>query len=151
MRASAVPLVLVAAILTIPWLVRADSSESPLDSAAQRARTPATARLEALRTGDLGTRLRAIRSAPFDHAPEAALADLAEIASGRDPTLAPAAAVAAYRIANELGRAELDAHESDPARITDAKRTFEALSHDATARPDVRRLAGYVASVLASL
>lgn len=151
MRPSPGPLLLFTAILTIPWFVRADASESPLDSATERARSSATAGIDAIRTGDLGSRLRAIRAAPFGHVPESALRDLAQVASGRDPSLAPAASVAAYRIVNDLSRADLEAHEVDAAEIASAKSAFEAISRDATARPDVRRLASYVASVLASL
>lgn len=150
MRRSYLPAVLVVG-LGLPWLVQADAPRSPLDAAQVEARRSATVRLAALDEGDLGARLQAIRATPFDPVPEAALLPLARIAAGRDAALAPAAAVAAYRIADSLSRASFDAHESDPEELVRAKQAFTAIAQDGSARADLRRLAGYVASALSSL
>jgi len=151
MRGPLVLAVVAFALVVAPLFVHADSSESPLDSATKASRGSSSARLDALSSGGIETRLRAIRAAPFEHAPEAALGPLARLAAGREPTLAPAAAVAAYRIASSISRASLEAHETDEAKIDEAERAYRALSRDESARADVRRLAGYVASVLSSL
>ncbi len=95
-------------------------------------------------------RVRAIRATPFLDAPEAALDGLARVAHGRDPLLAPAAALAAYRIADRLSPVDVEAHESGDA-IAGAVTTLGLLRDDATARPDLRRLAGFAADALAAM
>lgn len=95
-------------------------------------------------------RIRAIRAAPFLEVPEATLESLARIARGRDPLLAPAAALAAYRIAERISLVDVEANES-AALLEPARRELGLLRDDGTARRDLRRLAGYAADGLAAL
>jgi hypothetical protein len=96
-------------------------------------------------------RLRAARAARFLDAPEAALAPLAALARGRDPVLAPAAALAAYRVAAALTLAELEAREASVEALAPAREALAALGADESARGDLRRLARFAAAALAAL
>jgi hypothetical protein len=87
-------------------------------------------------------RLLAVRGAPQMHAPERALEPLARIAAGRDPDLAPAAALSASRIARALDPQALEARETLPSDLAAARTVLEALAADETARADIRRAAG---------
>jgi hypothetical protein len=86
-------------------------------------------------------RLSAIRAARFMRAPERALEPLAEIAKGRDPVLAPAAAIAVHRIARSLRADEIVARESDPEIVDRTLVHLDALASDPLARADLVRLA----------
>lgn len=106
-------------------------------------------RLDAARPREV--RLAATRAAPFMSWPELALAQLARIAAGRDPLLAPAAAQAAVVIARGLDVDQLRRREVDPASLAAARAAFEALSRDEDARADIQAVAGMVASMLERL
>lgn len=97
------------------------------------------------------TRLAAVRAAPWLDAPERALVPLAHIAAGRDPELAPAAAWSAYRIATSLDPIALGDREVLWSDIAPARALLRHLAADATARPDIRRVAAFAADALAHL
>lgn len=99
----------------------------------------------------LAVRLLAVRASPWLHAPELALAPLTALAAGRDPDLAPAAALAILRIAERLDRAELDAREAGGDEIEAALAPLGALAADVTARADLRRGAAVAGSYLEPL
>ena len=96
-------------------------------------------------------RLAAIRATPWLDAPEQALAPLAAIAIGRDPDLAPAAAVSILRIARALDAQALDGRETHPSELHDARVAIQALADDATARADLRRMAELAVDALAAI
>jgi len=109
------------------------------------------AALAAITEGDVADRLRAIqRTSELEVAP-LALPVLAPIAAGDDPILAPAAASAAWRIARALELDALIADELDLTPLRDARAGYLALANDASARPDLRQLAAFVADALAQL
>lgn len=97
------------------------------------------------------TRLAAIRATPHLSAPEAALPALARIASGRDADLAPAAALAALRIARDLGAFDLERREAPLPPLREARAAFARLAGDEAARADIRRAAAFVADALAAV
>lgn len=84
-------------------------------------------------------------------APEAALELLVELARGRDPALAPAAALAIDRITSVLDRPALEAREVDPRSLAGVRDSLRRLEADTTARPDLRRLAAFSAARLSEL
>lgn len=96
-------------------------------------------------------RLAAVRACAWLHAPELALSGLVLLAGGRDPDLAPAAALALLRIAESLDRAALDAREDDGEAIRAALEPLATLAADETARLDVRRAASVARSYLEPL
>ncbi|MFO0695585.1 MAG: hypothetical protein U0230_18635 [Polyangiales bacterium] len=96
-------------------------------------------------------RLEAVREAPSMRAPEAALELLVELARGRDPALAPAAALAIDRITSVLDRPALEAREVDPRSLAGVRDSLRRLEADTTARPDLRRLAAFSAARLSEL
>ena len=55
--------------------------------------------------------LVAVRAAPYVHAPEELVVSLVELACGRDPSLAPEAALSLHAIAERLTPSELAARE----------------------------------------
>jgi len=68
--------------------------------------------LAQLRSGEAReARLVAVRAAPYAHAPEDLIAGLVELACGRDPNLAPEAALSLHAIAESLKPSELAARE----------------------------------------
>lgn len=146
MRSHLVVAVLLA--LASASLARADTPESPLDSAQRLG--PHTS-VASFTEGALADRLRAIRGAPFGPAPETSLAALVAVAAGRDPSAAPTAAVAVLRTAERLDHASLDAREADFASIEQATRALRALASDRSARADIRRLADLAATDLSGL
>jgi hypothetical protein len=93
-------------------------------------------------------RLGAVRAAPFMTGPELALDELAALAAGRHPHLAPAAARSAALIARRLDAAQLARREQLPASLADAAEGFDALADDDAARPDLRVVASTVAAQL---
>lgn len=148
-RRGSLPLALGASVSLVT--ASAQAPESPLDSAQRRASASPAASVSDLETGALTARLSAIRAAPFGADPEATLPKLVEFAAGRDPTLAPAAAVAVHRIAEALSRPELEAHEADFAALERARTALSALAKDESARSDIRRLATLAASELGAV
>jgi hypothetical protein len=96
-------------------------------------------------------RLAAVRATPFLAGPERALPLLAEMARGRDPHLAPAAADALLRITAALDGAALDRREVLRPELTPARASLRTLIDDHTARPDIRRAALLADSSLAAL
>ncbi len=68
------------------------------------------------------SQLLAVRAAPYAHAPEDLMASLVELSCGRDPSLAPEAALSLHAIAGGLSPSELAAREvllSDLAKAED--------------------------------
>lgn len=99
----------------------------------------------------IAVRAVAVLAAPEMHAPEDALVPLVEIARGRDPDLAPSAALSVLTIARALDASALDARESDRAALGPARAGLDALAHDETARADIRRAAELAGAALADL
>jgi hypothetical protein len=83
--------------------------------------------------------------------PELALPALAELAAGRDPYLAPAAAAALVAIARALDLDSLGDREVDPASLAPVRARLVALGEDASARADIRAAARLAASCLEAL
>jgi hypothetical protein len=100
---------------------------------------------------EAAARLSAIRATPWMRAPELALTPLAEIARGRDPDLAPAAAMAALRIAQRLESDDLVAREASSETITEALEALRAIGNDEGCRRDIRRAGLIAADRLSSL
>lgn len=86
-------------------------------------------------------RLAALHAAPFLREPELALVPLAELAGGRDPYLAPAAAASLLAIARALDPDALQRREADFSVLASARARLAALRADSTARPDLRAAA----------
>jgi hypothetical protein len=95
---------------------------------------------------DGSARLAAVRCSPYLREPARALSSLAEIAAGRDPELAPAAARRARTIAQQLATAQT-VHE-DRALLTDAQRSLEAVSDSPKALRELRLNTGEAAFLL---
>lgn len=96
-------------------------------------------------------RLYAIRAAPYMRWPERALDRLAQLAAGRDPDLAPAAARSALAIAESLTIDELARREVDPSSLGDARTALRAVADDRTARADIRAVCARAAAALERL
>jgi hypothetical protein len=99
----------------------------------------------------IAVRAIAVVAATRMHAPETALPALVEIATGRDPDLAPRAMQSVLTIARSLDAASLDARESDRSELTVVQATFLALMTDESARPDLRLAARLAHAELADL
>jgi hypothetical protein len=107
--------------------------------------------LDALRhSDDPATRLAAVRLAPYLRDPDRALSMLAEIASGRDPELAPAAGLRLLQIAQELLLAGA-LLEGSPEGLRAALRAMVELSADPAAPDRLRLVAGQAAYLLGRL
>lgn len=96
-------------------------------------------------------RIAAIRATPYLAYPERALERLAALAAGRDPDLAPAAAIAALEIAEHLTPDDLMRREVEPASLRDARRALRRLADDHTARADIRAVAARAAAQLEAI
>jgi hypothetical protein len=96
-------------------------------------------------------RLAAVRAAPRMQAPERALEPLAALAIGRDPDVAPAAALSMLEIARALDPRDLDAREVMREELAPARAAAARLAEDETARGDLRRAAGIVVELLGAL
>lgn len=96
-------------------------------------------------------RLTAVRAAPWMSEPERSLTALVEIAAGRHPRLAPAAARATLDIARRLAVADLPRREVSPEELSSAAVALRALAADETARPDLRAAAGLAEPLLRAL
>jgi hypothetical protein len=123
----------------------------PLDVARVVARLGDDAVLAALASDEPARRLAAVRASVFLGAPEAALPGLVALAAGRDPDLAPAAAMALLDIARALTPDGLARRESDVAAFVAPRDAARRLAADATARPDVRRAASLASGALTAL
>lgn len=99
----------------------------------------------------IAVRAVAVLAAPQMRAPEDSLVALVGLARGRDPDLAPRAALSALTIARRLDPQELDARECDRTSLAPARAGLEALARDETARADLRRAAELAAAALAEL
>lgn len=97
------------------------------------------------------TRLAAILAAPELRAPEWALSPLVQLAQGRDPDLAPAAATAAVQIANGLALQDLERRETLVEDLRPALLSYSELSRRADVRADIALKAGQVTSLLEAL
>ena len=84
------------------------------------------------------TRLAAVRASPWLLAPERALGALSELAGGRDPDLAPAAARAALEIAQQLDPASLARRECAPVELRDVLARLQAIGAREAVAPHVR-------------
>lgn len=100
---------------------------------------------------DSVTRIGAIRAAPFMTGPELALETLAEIAAGRHPHLAPAAAQSATTIVRQLDADSLARREQLPVTLAGAAARFDAIAQDEAVRPDLRTVGSIVAAQLYAL
>lgn len=107
--------------------------------------------LAALRQREaVGLRLAAVRCSPYLGDPDRALPVLAEIASGRDPELAPGAALRLFQIAQQL------VHTPAPGELAlegvkSARLQALRLADDGSALPRVRVLAGEASFLLGQL
>jgi hypothetical protein len=124
-----------------------DADPLELARVAQRFGDLAIANLLAPAT-ETAVRLAAVRASPWLRAPERALAALAEIASGRDSELAPAAARAAQQIAQRLDAAALARRECLTVELTPALVVLRALGEREHAAPHVRAYAWAAAAQL---
>ena len=121
-----------------------------LDRVVARVGDPAVlALLERSRPRDV--RLAAIRACPHLGAPERALDGLTDIAKGRDPLLAPAAALSLARIATALSLDALGRREASPAELAPVATKLDALIADGTARSDILRAAALAREALRGL
>ncbi|MFW6050009.1 MAG: hypothetical protein ACODAU_02475 [Myxococcota bacterium] len=142
--------------------VRADEARAPIDPLTE-VTDPLEVGLFVERHGDpyvllrlrsahpVDTRLAAVRSTPWLREPERALEELAGLAAGRDPHLAPAAAWAAHRIATDLDPSALERREVTRSELAPARRRLRRLAEDGTARRDLRRLAAFAEDALGRL
>jgi hypothetical protein len=94
------------------------------------------------------TQLAAVRASPWLRAPERALGALTELAAGRDPELAPAAARAALEIARQLDGASLARRECAPDELLDVLVRLQAIGARETVAPHVRAYAWAAAEQL---
>lgn len=95
-------------------------------------------------------RIAAARACPWLRVPERALARLTELAAGRDPDLAPAAAHAVLQIAQRVDAATLARHEQAPAAFAFVLKSLRALSEDARVVAHIRLWASAAAQLLAA-
>lgn len=123
----------------------------PLDLTRATMRVGDRGVLSRLRADAPDVRLAAVRATAFMHAPEEALAQLAAIARGRDPDLAPAAAAASLEIARSLTLVDLSHREVMPASLIQAAAAFAQIAQDASVRADIRAAARAVAASLRAL
>jgi hypothetical protein len=100
---------------------------------------------------DVTLRLAAVRSAPFLHAPAAALPELIAMARGRDPDLATAAARRVRAIAQALSVRPAGVREQYEDTLSAALNALDALTADATAARVVRVCAGEAAMLLRNI
>ncbi|MFT3922379.1 MAG: hypothetical protein QM778_07590 [Myxococcales bacterium] len=96
--------------------------------------------------------LLAARAAPFAAAPEQLIPALAALACGRDPNLAPEAALALRLIGDHLRPSEMSAREVLQADLVRAREALESALGEAKAlRPDIARDLGSAAAALSAL
>jgi hypothetical protein len=100
---------------------------------------------------DPALRLAAIRACAFLQAPELALPVLAQIAGGRDPDLAPAAARRALGIVQRLALDGLQRRELMPVSLAPARAALAQVAASVLVRADLRALAAQAAHLLGSL
>lgn len=95
---------------------------------------------EALKPGVARERaLAAIRAAAYSHAPEQLIASLLPHALGRDPVLAPEAALALVQIGQRLTPADLAAREVLLSTLDEARKATQAALEEARSpRADIR-------------
>ncbi len=157
MRRIPLLVALALAVVALPARAQDDplsevTSTDPLELARAVSRMGDTAVLQQLGAEvDVGARLSAIRATPWLHAPEEALAPLADLARGRDPDLAPAAALSALTIARRLDADDLSAREVDGAILEAAIEAFRGIGDDEGCRRDIRRAGFLIADRLVSL
>ncbi|MBW2460341.1 MAG: hypothetical protein JRH11_01760 [Deltaproteobacteria bacterium] len=132
-----------------PEFLAADAD--PLELARAVARHGDGAIIEALGGAAADRAFLAIQSTPHLAEPEGALPVLAAIAVGRDPDLAPAAALAALRVAEGLTASSLVIREVSAEDLRGATELFEAAADDETARRDIRQAAHLVVARLRDL
>jgi hypothetical protein len=95
--------------------------------------------------------LAALRSTPYLRSPASALPALAELAAGRDPELAPAAARRALAISQALALRHANTDELMDGAIAPIRSALAALAQAQDARRDVRVSAGQAAALLQTL
>lgn len=131
-----------------PLLSVADAD--PLELSRVVARMGDTEVLAALGGTSAARALLAIQSCPYLAESEASLPVLGALARGRDPDLAPAAALAASRVVEGLTASELTAREVSAEDLRTAAELFEAIASEEGARPDIRQGALLVVAGLAA-
>jgi hypothetical protein len=107
--------------------------------------------LEALRQAeDVALRLAAMRCSPYLGDADRALVELAQIARGSDPELAPVAALRVFWIAQSLMQHSVD-REIALDSVMEARAALVALADDRTALANIRLLAGQASFLLEQL
>lgn len=101
-------------------------------------------------TEDTALRLAAVRCSPYLGDPDRALVDLARIARGSDPELAPAAALRLFWIAQSLMQ-RTPGREIALDIVNAARGELLALADDRSALDRIRLLAGQASFLLAQL
>jgi hypothetical protein len=124
-----------------------DADPLEIDRVVQRFGDGAVLKLLAPAT-PLVTRLAAVRATPWLRAPERALGALSELAAGRDPELAPAAARAALEIARQLDAAALARRECSPVELLDVLARLQAIGARDAVAPHIRAYAWAAAEQL---
>jgi hypothetical protein len=99
---------------------------------------------------DIALRLAAMRCSPYLGDADRALVELAQIARGSDPELAPVAALRVFWIAQSLMQHSVD-REIALDSVMDARAALVALAEDRTALANIRLLAGQASFLLEQL
>ncbi|MEM9068784.1 MAG: hypothetical protein AAGE52_09765 [Myxococcota bacterium] len=123
----------------------------PLEVQREVARLGDDAVRSRLQEGPVHERLSAIRAVRWLTAPEAALGDLVTLAGSDDPRLAPAAAIALWRVSTSLDPRELSDREAAMEELQSAAEALATVSADESLRPDLRRLLEIALTHLRSL
>ena len=100
-------------------------------------------------TEDVALRLAAVRCSPYLNDPDRVLGELAQLARGSDPELAPAAALRVFWIAQAL--TQRGAFERSLESVGAARRELLALAADRSALERIRVLAGQASFLLGQL
>jgi hypothetical protein len=129
-------------------LVRALDADE-LELSALVARLGDDAILDALaQERDSALRLAAVRACPYLDSPELALEPLVNLAAGRDPDLAPAAARRVRAIAQALALEDGAARELSARAFHGVEQQLTQLAAAAALRPDIRLCVGEAALLL---
>ena len=97
---------------------------------------------------DVPLRLAAVRATAYVRASALALPALIEIASGRDPDLAPVAARRARALSQAIALERGRRVESEFSTVEDLRKALSALSASEGTRADIRVAAGEAAALL---
>lgn len=140
------------ALALVATLARADSAQGEL-ALARLAEELGDAALAA-RLGNpagIAEKLRAVRASPHARAPEGLLVPLAALACGRDPQLAPEAAFALLRIAEQLRPSELATRETLLRDLGRAREALACAQASPAPRADIAQQLALAAALLRAL